>query len=62
LMGFSTKNYWIFSFQESSAYTHSTLNVTNVLSVKTMDFDGDSWHFCHDLMNSSSGFNLRKTS
>jgi hypothetical protein len=46
-MGFSTKNYWIFSFQESSAYTHSTLNVTNVLSGKIMDFDGNSWQKCH---------------
>jgi hypothetical protein len=47
-MGFSTKNYWIFSFQESSAYTHSTLNVTNVLSGNIMDFDENSWQKCHE--------------
>jgi hypothetical protein len=47
MAGFSTKKYWIFSFQESSAYTHSTDNVTNVLSRKNMDFDGKSWQKCH---------------
>ena len=48
MAGFSTKKYWIFSFQESSAYTHSTDNVTKVLSGKTMDFDGISWQKCHE--------------
>jgi hypothetical protein len=47
--GFSTEKYWIFSFQESSAYTHSTHNVTNVLSGKIMDFDGDLWHLSHKI-------------
>ena len=47
--GFSTEKYWIFSFQKSSAYTHSTDNVTKVLSGKSMVFDGISWQKCHNL-------------
>ena len=48
MAGFSTKKNGFFSFQESSAYTHSTHNVTNMLSVKIMNFDGDSWQICHE--------------
>ncbi len=47
MAGFSTENYWIFSFQESSGYTNSTENTRKVLSKKMMIFMQNLWQKCH---------------
>ena len=46
MAGFSTKKYWVFSFQESSGYINSTENTEKVLSGKTMDFGEFSLQKC----------------
>jgi hypothetical protein len=48
MAGFSTEKTWFFSFQESSGYINSTENTAKVLSAKTTEFEGSSWHFRHE--------------